>query len=152
MRHFDLLILVNSPQQDVYNHLADPHNLLGLQPLLTSVEVLEESRNENNAIVRPFYSIETFRFLGIPIYNNRIKVISTLTKPPEKMEYFVESQPGIHIRFTYQLKQENGSTQINLHVGILQVNTLLESFVYKEAIKTQREVLVNLKKRLEGLA
>jgi len=28
----------------------------------------------------------------------------------------------------------------------------LESFVYKEAIKTQREVLVNLKKRLEGLA
>lgn len=152
MRHFDLLILVNSPQQDVYNHLADPHNLLGLQPLLTSVEILEESRNEYNAIVRPFYSIETFRFLGIPIYNNHIKVTSTLTDPPRKMEYYVESQPGIQIHFTYQLKQENGSTQINLHVDILQVSTWLEGFVCTEAMKTQREVLVNLKKRLEGLA
>jgi ligand-binding SRPBCC domain-containing protein len=151
MRRFDLLISVNAPKEDVYNHIANPHNLMGLQPLLTSIELLPETKNENGEIVRASYSVETFRFLGIPIYNNRIKAVATLTRPPDELEYFVESNPKIEIRFVYQLLQDNNSTQISLRVTILKVSSLLENFVYNEAMKAQRAVLINLKKRLENI-
>ena len=149
MRHFEHNILINSPRQVVYKHLAQPKNLMGLQPLLTAVKILEESTDDDGIATCQFDSVETFRIGKLPIYNNRIHVIGKLTKPFEQMEYLVKSFPNIRIRFLYLFQDENAATRLTQKVHIVQVNPLLENFVFKEALRAQQIVLSRLKERLE---
>lgn len=152
MRHFDLIILVNRPQADVYNYLSDPHNLPGLQPLLTSVKIQDRTQTEEGAVVIPFYLFAVIRFLGIPVFRRRVQVISTLTRPPEEMQRDVQVKPGILVHSLYELRREDGATQIKLRVNIVKVSQWLENIVYEQALQMQRALLINLKNRLEGTA
>ena len=45
----------------------EPINMIGLQPLLTTIDVLKEQKDANGIILRPFYTVETFRWLGLPV-------------------------------------------------------------------------------------
>jgi ligand-binding SRPBCC domain-containing protein len=150
MRYFEHDILIRRPRQWVYAHIAQPKNLMELQPLLTAVEPLKESIDADGIITRPFYSVETFRLGRLPIYNNRIYVTGKLTKPFDEMEYLVKSFPNIRIHFLYLFQDENTATRLTQKVHILQVNPLLESFVFKEALRVQQIVLARLKERLEA--
>lgn len=49
MRYFEHDILIHTPRPMVYEHLARPENLMGLQPLLTAVDVLEETFGADGA-------------------------------------------------------------------------------------------------------
>ena len=152
MRYFEHDILIHCPPQIVYQHLAQPKNLMGLQPLLTAVKILEETTDANGVATCQFDSVETFRIGKLPIYNNRIHVTGRQTKPFEEMEYFVRSFPNIRIRFLYTFREENAATRLTQQVNILRVNPLLGNFVFKEARHVQQIVLARLKERLEGLS
>jgi len=150
MRTFELNIFIESTRNKIYDHLSVPINMIGLRPLLTEMNVLDERRDENSVILRPFETVETFRWLGFPIYRNHILSVIHLTKPKEELEFHVYSKPNIEIIFNYSLKEFNDKrTQVTQTVQFVKVNKLLENFVVRQANQAQRAVLSNLKVRLE---
>jgi hypothetical protein len=150
MKSFELDIFIDCKRDKVYDHLAEPLNMIGLQPLLTEIDVLKEKIGENNIRLCPFYTMETFRWMGLPIYRNKIYSVIHLTKPREEMEFYVYSKPNIEIVFKYQFKKSNDNrTQITQTVHFVKVNKILENFVVDQAKQAQRALLSNLKVRLE---
>jgi hypothetical protein len=150
MRTFELNIFIDRPQAEVYDHLAEPINMIGLQPLLTTIDVLKEQKGTEGIIMRPFYTVERFRWAGIPLLKDRIYSVIHLTKPKEELEVRVYRKPNIRIVYHYALRQdEEHRTHLTQNVNFEQVGKLLENFVFDQAIKTQRALLTNLKVRLE---
>jgi len=150
MKTFELNIFIDCERGAIYNHLSEPINMLGLQPLLTEIDVLKAKTDENGVSLRPFYTVETFRLLGLPVFRNRIYSVIHLTKPKEELEFHVYSKPGIEIIFTYKFRQFNDKrTQVTQTVQFVKLNKLLEVFVINQAKHAQRVLLSNLKVRLE---
>ena len=54
MRSFELNIFIDCKKDRLYNHFSEPINMIGLQPLLTEIDVLKERIDENNVSTRPF--------------------------------------------------------------------------------------------------
>ena len=150
MQNFELNVFIDCPRRAVYDHIANPINMIGLQPHLTSIDVLKERKDENGVTLRPFYTLQTFRWMGLPIYRNRLDWTIHLTRPGEELEFHVHSRPKIYLIFKYILTQDNQKmTRIKQTVDFVQVSKLLEKIVADQANHTQRAVLSNLKVRLE---
>lgn len=150
MRTFELNIFIECKRDEVYDHLAQPINMIGLQPLLTEIDVLDEKEDKAGVILRPFETVETFRWLGIPILRDRILSVIHLTKPKEQLEFHVYRKPNIELIFKYALKESNQiRTQIIQTVHFIKVSKLLENFVVRQANLAQRALLSNLKGRLD---
>jgi len=150
MRTFELDIFIECTRDKVYDHLSQPINMIGLQPLLTEMDVLEEKQGADGVILRSFETVETFRWLGLSLFRNRILSVIHLTKPKEKLEFHVYSKPNIEIIFKYSLQEFNDRrTQITQTVEFVKVNKMLENFVVRQANAAQRALLSNLKVRLE---
>ncbi|NWG33055.1 MAG: SRPBCC family protein [Chloroflexi bacterium] len=150
MRSFELTVFINCPKETVYDHLSQPLNMIGLQPLLTEIDVLKERRDTDGIVLRPFYTVETFRLLGLPVYRNRIYSVIHLTKPKDELKFHVYSKPRIEIVFTYRFEQfDDVGTKITQTVEFVKLNRLLEKFVVEQAKQAQRALLSNLKIRLE---
>jgi len=43
MRPFELIIFINRPQQEIYEHL-EPINMIGLQAFMTTMEILKKQK------------------------------------------------------------------------------------------------------------
>jgi hypothetical protein len=124
--------------------------MIGLQPLLTEIDVLKERTDSNGILLRPFYTVETFRLMGLRLYRNKVYSTIRLTKPKEELEFHEHRKPGIEIMFKYTFRQSNiDRTQIAQTVQFVKVNKLLENFVVEQAKQAQRALLSNLKVRLE---
>jgi hypothetical protein len=150
MRTFELTIFIDCKRDKVYDHLSEPINMIGLQPLLTEIDVLKERTDANGILLRPFYTVETFRLMRLRVYRNKVYSIIHLTKPKEELEFHVHSKPGIEIIFNYKLHQSNDQrTQVTQTVHFVRLNKLLENLVVEQAKQTQRALLSNLKVRLE---
>ena len=150
MQAFELNVFINCPRREVYDQISNPINMIGLQPFLTTIDILKEQKNEDGVILRPFYTVETYRWAGLPIYRNRLYSVIHLTKPHEELEIHVYSKPNIYVIFKYALLQgKEKRTQIKQTVNFVQVSKLLENFVVNLANRAQRAVLSNLKVRLE---
>jgi len=112
--------------------------------------VLDEKEDKAGVILRPFETVETFRWLGIPILRDRILSVIHLTKPKEQLEFHVYRKPNIELIFKYALKESNQiRTQIIQTVHFIKVSKLLENFVVRQANLAQRALLSNLKGRLD---
>src|SRR5262245_48228514 len=107
MRTFELNVFIACPRREVYEHIANPINMIGLQPNLTTIDVLKEQKDEQGLTLRPFYTMQTFRWAGLPIYRTRLYWVIHLTKPTEELEIHVYGQPNIHIIFKYAFTQDN---------------------------------------------
>lgn len=150
MRTFQLNIFIDCPQFEVYNHIAEPINMIGLQPLLTTIDILKEQKDTDGVILRPFYTVETSRWLGLPVMRKRIYSVIHLTRPHSELEFHVFSKPGIQIVYRYFLQEsEEGRTHLVQKVSFEKVGKLLENLVFERAIQNQRAFLANLKVRLE---
>jgi len=150
MRSFELNIFIDRPQSEVYDHISEPINMIGLLPLLTTIDVLKEQKDANGVILRPFYTVETFRWAGIPLYRNRTYSVLHLTKPKQQLELRVYGRPGIRVVYRYDFRQdEEKRTHLIQRVDFERVSKLLENLVFNRAIHTQRALLTNLKVRLE---
>lgn len=150
MRRYELNIFISRPRREVYEHLAEPINMIGLQPLLATIDVLKEHQDANGILLRPFYMLIIYRWLALPIFRNRVYVVLHLTKPFEELELHVFSRPRIHIVFDYLFQEtEEGFTHLIQRVRFERVNKLLEGMVFNQANQTQRALLAKLKVRLE---
>lgn len=150
MRTFEQHIFIDRRKDEIYDHLSEPLNMIGLQPLLTTLDVMKEQTDENGITLRPFYTVEVFRWAGIPLMRNRIYSVIHLTKPRDELEFHVFSKPNIKIVFKYAFVQYNDlRTHITQTILFEQVSKLLEDFVFDQAVKAQRALLTNLKVRLE---
>ena len=150
MRTFELNIFIDRPRVEVYNHIAEPINMIGLQPYLTSLDVLKEQRDANGIVLRSFYFVETHRWLGLPLRNNRVYCVIHLTQPHSELEFHVFRKPDTQIVYHYQFQEsEEGRTHLTQKFRFEKVSRLLENRVFEQANQTQRALLTNLKVRLE---
>jgi hypothetical protein len=114
------------------------------------MDVLPEARDANGVKLRPFETVEVFRWAGIPWIRNRIRSVIHLTKPDEELEFHVASKPNTQIVFHYRLQQDNdGRTHLSQIIRLERVPKFLEGLVINQAVKAQRALLSNLKVRLE---
>lgn len=150
MLTFEQHIFIDRHKDEVYDHISEPLNMIGLQPLLTTLDVMKEQTDENGITLRPFYTVEVFRWAGIPLMMNRIYSVIHLTQPRDELEFHVFSKPNIKIVFKYAFVQYNDlRTHITQTILFEQVSKILEGFVFNQAVKAQRALLTNLKARLE---
>jgi hypothetical protein len=151
MRTFELNIFIDRPRREVYDHIAEPINMIGLQPMLTTIDLLKEQKDSNGITLRPLHMVMTYRWLRLPVLQNRVYMVMHLTKPHNELEFHVFSRPEIQIVFHYLFQEtEEGHTHLIQKVRFERVNKLLESIVFNQAIQTQRALLANLKVRLEN--
>ncbi len=150
MLTFEQHIFIDRRKDEIYDHISEPLNMIGLQPLLTTLDVMKEQTDENGITLRPFYTVEVFRWAGIPLMRNRIYSVIHLTKPRDELEFHVFSKPNIKIVFKYAFVQYNDlRTHITQTILFEQLSKILEGFVFNQAVKAQRALLTNLKARLE---
>ena len=146
----ELNIFIDKPRGEVYDHLAEPINMIGLRPHLTTIDVRKEQKDADGILLRPFYTVETFRWLGLPIFRSRIYFVIRLTTPKSKMDIRLFARPGIQISYQYEFHEvEEDRTHLVQRLNFERVNKLLEKTVFTQANKTQRALLTNLKVRLE---
>ena len=132
---------------DVYEHLANPQNFIGLQPLLIEMSPVQ-SAMINGATVQSYETVEAFRLGGHVVYRNRIRVETTLTKPNEQMDSRVRSPGGVTLHVRYTFTAYNGSTQL-AEVMDIHMSRLVAGFVVRQATQAQTAVMARLKARLE---
>jgi hypothetical protein len=150
MRTFEQHIFIDRRKDEIYDHISEPINMIGLRPLLTTIDVMKEQIDENGITLRPFYTVEVFRWAGIPLMRDRIYSVIHLTKPKDELEFHVYSKPNIKIVFKYAFRQYNDlRTHITQTISFERVNKLLEGLVFDQAVKAQRVLFTNLKVRLE---
>lgn len=150
MRTFELNIFIDHPRIEIYSHIAEPINMIGLQPFLTSIDVLKEQKDGEGIVLRPFYTVETHRWLGLPIRRNRVYSVIHLTRPHSELEFHVFRKPNIQIVFHFFFNEsEDGRTHLIQRVRFEKVNKLFENLVFEQAIRSQRAFLTSLKVRLE---
>lgn len=135
------------PAQFVYQHLSDPRNFIGLQPLLISISDIQETQQQGVSALS-YENVEEFIFLGFLKYHNRIKVQMRLTEPGKRMDAFVDS-PGavkLHVEYLFT-RQEQGSRLDELfHI---EAPGFLMGFVIQQASQAQTTVLARLQKRMQ---
>ena len=101
-------------------------------------------------VLRPFYTVETYRWAGLPIFRSRIYLVIHLTHPKRALTIRLYGKFGTRIAFHYEFHEvENGKTHLVQRVQFEKVNRLVENLVYNEANHSQRALLTNLKVRLE---
>ena len=150
MRTFELNIFIDRPRIEVYNQISEPINMIGLQPYMTSIDVLKEQRAGNGIVLRPFYTMHTYKWIGIPVRRERIYSVIHLTQPHSELEIHVFQKRNTQLVFHYLFQEnEDWRTHLIQRVRFEKVNKLFEKRVFNQAIHTQRALLTNLKIRLE---
>jgi hypothetical protein len=150
MRTFELNIFIDRPRSEVYNHLSEPINMIGLTPHMTSIDVLKEQKDADGIVLRPFYTMQTYKWLGLPVRKDRVYWVIHLTQPNSELEFHVFQSRNTQIVFHYIFQEsEEWRTHLIQRVRFEKVSKLLENRVFNEAIATQRALLTNLKIRLE---
>ena len=152
MRTFELNIFIDRPRNEVYDHVSEPINMIGLLPRLTSIDILKEQKDAKGIVLRPFYTLEILRWAGIPVFRNRVYTVIHLTRPREEMEFHVFGKPNIKIIFRYFFNEDDEKrTHVIQRVTFEKVGKLLENFVFEHALTAQRGFLTNLKVRIEKM-
>ena len=138
---------INVPAKAVYDHLNDPHHFVGLQPLLTHVDTVKYGEQDGKKTVS-YETVEAFRWRGIVLYRNRIRVQTVFTRPPEQFNTVVHSFPNITLQVEYTFTPKDTGVLVK---ETMQVHAYawLAKFVTGEATRVQNMVLANLKNRLE---
>ncbi len=150
MRSFELNIFIDRPRTEVYDHISEPINMIGLQPYLTTIDILKEQKDTNGVLLRPFYMLETYRWAGLPIFRSKVYTVIQLTNPKKELVIRHYSKTGTQVAYRYEFHQiEEGRTHLIQKTQFEKVNKLFENIVYNRANKAQRGLLTNLKVRLE---
>ncbi len=146
--NLEFQVHINAPAKAAYEHLNDPHNFVGLQPLLTHVDNVKLGEQDGCKTVS-YETVEAFRWLGIVLYRNRIRVQTVFTNPPEKFNTIVHSFPNITLYVQYTFTPKDNGVLIK---ETMQVHAYewLAKFVISQATGAQNTLLANLKNRLES--
>lgn len=146
--NLEFQIHINASAGTVYEHLNDPHHFVGLQPLLTHVDSVKFGE-QDGCKTASYETVEAFRWQGIVLYRNRIRVQTVFTRPPEKINMVIKSFPNIALNVEYTFTPKDNGVLIR---QTMEVHTAawLARFVLSEATRAQNVLLANLKNRLEA--
>ena len=149
-------------QEEICAHLSQPQNQLGLQPLLTSVEVLPRPPGDLPTMTR-YLAVESFVFDPIPRflpplrYDNVIEVAMevALTAESPTIHFAVESPGGVRVDSVMICRaiaesQKPSVVRVTTQIS-LEMSILLKQFVISQASRAQRELLDRLKVRMEEI-
>lgn len=147
MRQLNIGVYIDVPVATVYDHLSEPRNFLGLQPLLVEMSPVERTV-ENGLSVVTYETVEALRLWKLT-YRNRIRVRMMMTEPNVRMETAVNAKLNVHLHAIYHFAEENGGTRLT---ETMEINAprLMMGFVYSQALAAQDHTLKTLKQRLEN--
>lgn len=149
MQHkLEFMVHIQRQVSVVYDHLAQPANLLGLQPLLSSISSVQEIEVDNKRGFN-YETVETFRIGPIPVLNNRIRVQTVLTEPNRQIDSIVQSKPNIRLDVHYQFTSLGDETAV-VEQMLISVPAWVSAYVVATARRVQEQTLDNLKHRLEA--
>lgn len=147
MRKLDIGVYIDVPVATVYNHLSEPGNFLGLQPLLVEMSPVQRTVEKGLSVVT-YETVEAFRWWKFT-YHNRIRVRMVMVEPNVRLETAVNGNLGVHLNVVYRFTEENGGTRLTETMEI-KASRLLMGFVYSQALAAQEHTLNALKQRLEN--
>jgi hypothetical protein len=148
MQHtLEFIVHIRRPVSVVYDHLAQPANFIGLQPLLTSISPVEEIQVEGKRGCC-YETVETFRIGSLSVLHNRIRVQTVLTEPDVQIDSMVRSQPGIRLDVRYRFISRGEGTDLAEQMRIT-TPAWVGGYVVRTARQVQEQTLANLKHRLE---
>jgi|WetSurMetagenome_2_1015567.scaffolds.fasta_scaffold807481_1 hypothetical protein len=148
MQHkLEFTVHIRRPVSVVYDHLAQPENFIGLQPLLSSLSSVQEMEINNKRGYR-YGTVETFRIGPIPVLNNRIRVQTVLTEPDRQIDTVVQSKPHIRLDVQYQFTPLGDETHL-VEKMLISVPAWVGGYVVRTARRVQEQTLANLKHWLE---
>ena len=139
------------PVTEVYGHLAEPENYVGLSPLVTRVYDIRRHANSDQQAVVQYVTVEHFRFFGFIPYNNHIRVTSTQVQPNAVLIHEVDSPLNVYVRFV----NEFSPIETDRGTSIVETVTIrcprwVHGFVVGQAKSTQAVRFARLKARLEA--
>lgn len=143
----EFMVHIRRPVSVVYDHLTQPANFIGLQPLLSSISSIQEI-NINNKRGYSYETVETFRIGAIPVLNNRIHVRTVLTEPDRQLDTVVQSKPHIRLDVQYRFTPLGEETSL-VEIMLITVPAWIRGYVVHTARQVQEQTLANLKHRLE---
>ncbi len=145
---FEYRYFVNAPVRDLYQHLSEPGNYVGLSPLVVEVRDIEQGTDASGSLFFRYRSVERFSFLGFIRYDNLLRVTTTLTRPLQQMVSDVDSPFSVRVRFTFDFEPGDGGTWVQETVSV-KMPAPLKRFVVSEAKRVQQERARILKQRME---
>ena len=131
---------VAAPPAVVYAHLMDPHNYIGLSPLIVAVRDVEPVDGGFR-----YVSVERFRF-GPFRWDNPIRVTTTGT-PDRQVVSDVKSPGWVTLHSTVDLTPSPDGTAVVESIEVT-MPLLLRSFVVGQARTVQRARATELARRL----
>lgn len=139
--------MIGRPADVVYQHLAEPANFLGLQPLLVQMTPVTRGSAGGRPLLA-YETVEAFRLGGVTLAHNRIAVRTLLTRPPHRLDSIVTGAAGLVMLATYELAEAAGATLLRERIAI-HLHPALRRGVLAFARRVQRTTLARLKTRLE---
>ncbi len=146
---FQYAYLISAPAPQIYQHLSEPSNYMGLSPLVISVSDIQWGTNPQNQRFVSYKSVELFRFLGLITYHNPLDVVMTLTNPNHQIISDVKTGQNVTVRFVFDLHEQTDGTTVTETITAT-MPALLSGFVIKEAKSVQQNRAKVLKERMEN--
>jgi hypothetical protein len=135
-------IRINANPRHLYDHLLDPHHLMGLQPFLVAVKDVQDT-----GVHTIFKGVERLTMFGVP-FSNGIRVVQR-NAPTESTIYSeVNGILGLRIESFIRFEVDGEGTlcsdQMTIHSP-----RLFTEYIVKRAKTAQHERLARLKVRAE---
>jgi ligand-binding SRPBCC domain-containing protein len=145
---FQYSYFIAAPPAQIYAHLSEPSNYIGLSPLVVQVDNIATGTDQEGRAVFTYESVEMFRFLGFIPYANRIKVATTLTQHDRQIVSVVDSPFSVHIQFIFDLQPQDGGTLLTETVTA-HMPWVVRGFVVSQAKAVQKARAEILRSRME---
>jgi|GEM_PF-5998106 len=110
--HFEKDIAIQKPPEQVYNLINHPQQIVGLQPLIASVEIKNETTNHQGQQIYDFVSFENVKFMGFIPVQNRIETHMILANPPYEFQQTGKTGAGITLTQTVLLEALDDYTKV----------------------------------------
>lgn len=148
---FATTCLVPSTVDEVYRHLSDPYNYIGLSPLVVAVDEVRTSRDGQGRTTTDYVAVERFRFLRLLRWDNRIRVRMVATRPGAQLVSDVVSPGRVRLRAVVELSAEAAGTRVHEQVTAT-APAILRRFVASQARQVAAYRAAELTRRMGGQA
>jgi hypothetical protein len=150
MQQFQTSVFMQVSPSVVYEYLSQPHNMVGLSPLIVRVDNIIRTQQADGITVIRYTSVERFLFFGFIRYDNHINVACHLEISNQRLVNRVKSPLNVSVEFVNVLTPEQNGTRLTETVT-LRAPFLLLNFAMSEAKRTQAIRFERLKARIEAL-
>ena len=138
---------VAATAEEIYAHLTEPQNYVGLSPLLVAVRDVRPGRDEQGREATSYVGVERFRF-GPLKWDNRLRVTLTPVAPNRQLRSAVVSPGAVRLVATVDLAPDGDGTLVTESVE-LRTPAVLRRFALGQATSVQQSRATELTRRME---